>query len=116
MAATAEPYRSPTTLDIVFALACAAMMLSTIWMFAADYRRDYKNTQRKFRDVEATLAEREMLDKLPDPAVVADLRKEVTAAKKRLAKAKDKVADEERRLTAKRESADEHYRGIKADL
>ena len=116
MAATAEPYRSQKTLDIVFAASCAAMMLSTIWMFAADYRRDYKNTQRTFRDVEATLAEREMLDKLPDPALVADLRREVKAAKKRLAKAKESVADTERKLTAKRESADEHYRGIKADL
>ena len=116
MAATAEPYRSPKTLDIVFAVSCAAMMLATIWMFAADYRRDYKNVQRTFRDVEATLAQREMLDKLPDPALVADLRKDVTAAKKKLARAKEKVADTERKLTAKRESADEHYRGIKADL
>ena len=70
MAATAEPYRSQKTLDIVFAASCAAMMLSTIWMFVADYQRDYKDVQRKFRDVEATLAERDMLDKLPDPEVV----------------------------------------------
>ena len=64
MAATAEPFRNQKTLDIVFGASCAAMMLSTIWMFVADYQRDYKNVQRTFRDVEATLAEREMLDKL----------------------------------------------------
>ncbi|MFO0927654.1 MAG: hypothetical protein U0736_11545 [Gemmataceae bacterium] len=115
MAATDKPYRNPRTLDIVFAVSCAAMLLTTVWMLVQDYHRDFKAVQRTFRDVEATLAEREMIDKLPDPEVVTERRKALTRARRRLEKAKAEVAPVERTLIARREKADDHFRSIKAD-
>lgn len=115
MAATDQLYRSQKTMDLVFGVSCAAMLLTTLWMFAQDYYRPFKNVQRKFRDVEATLAEREMVDKLPDPDLVKEKNKAVRIARENLDAAKASVADVERKLRADREKADEQYRGIKAD-
>ena len=55
MAATDQHYRNQKTLDIVFAVSCVLMLISTIWMLVQDYNREYKAIQREFRDVEATL-------------------------------------------------------------
>ncbi len=163
MAATDQHYRSQRTLDIVFGVSCAAMLLSTIWMLVQDFNREFKAVQRKFRDVEATLAERDAVDKLPDPDAAEDARKALLRARRKVevggARAaldqeaaetgdpkrgfeatfetwRDQNADQaarldaqkrldrahaaflanERRLKALRESADDTYRGIKADF
>ncbi|MGL4552803.1 MAG: c-type cytochrome, partial [Gemmataceae bacterium] len=70
MAASDQHYRSQKTLDLVFGVSCALMLLSTLWMLVQDFSRDFKGVQRQFRDVESTLAERDMVDKLPDAAKV----------------------------------------------
>jgi mono/diheme cytochrome c family protein len=116
MAASDKPFRNQYILDIVFGASCGLMLLTTAWMFWQDYSRDFKNVQRTFRDVEATLAERDAVDRLPNPETVGQARADLKAARKLLAKRQDQVAKIQRELTARREQADDKYRGIKADL
>jgi mono/diheme cytochrome c family protein len=84
MAATDQHYRSQKTLDLVFGLSCGALLLTTVWMLVADYNREFKAVQRQFRDVEATLAEREAVDKLPDTDAIEDARKALLRARRQL--------------------------------
>jgi cytochrome c2 len=65
MAASDQTYRSQKMLDVVFAVSGILMLLSLVWMFAADYFREFKTEQRRFRDVEAAMAERDLLHALP---------------------------------------------------
>ncbi len=116
MAATDQPYRSQKTLDIVFGVSCAALLLSTLWMFWQDYSREYKRAQATFRDVEAGLAERDMVDKLPDPNVVAERREALREARRKLEQKQAALASVDLELKAKREKADLVYRDKKADF
>ncbi|HTU27728.1 MAG TPA: c-type cytochrome, partial [Pirellulales bacterium] len=52
MPATEEIWRNPKRMHVVFAISSLLMLLTTLWMFAADHRREWKAFQRKFRDVE----------------------------------------------------------------
>src|SRR5262245_556002 len=115
MAATDKPYRSQRALDIVFGVSCVLMLLTTLWMFAQDYNRDFKAVQRTFRDVEAAVAERDMVDKLPAPGEVAQKRDALRSAREELEQKKKELAPIERDLLAQRELTDEAYRTIKAD-
>src|SRR5437899_965917 len=74
MAATDQPYRSQKALDVVFGVSCGLMLVTTVWMFVQDFNRSFKTAQRTFRDVEATVAERELVDKLPDPELLRQRR------------------------------------------
>src|SRR5689334_3996157 len=113
MAATDQKYRNPKTLDLVFGVSCVLMLLTALWMFAQDYNREYKTVQRDFRDVEETLNEHMMLEKLPSKEAVADKQRALNRARARLEKAKDKVRDDELRLMAQRDTQDNAYRSIK---
>src|SRR5262249_5259076 len=77
--------------------------------------RDFKAVQRTFRDVEAAVAERDMVDKLPDPAEVAQKREALRAARAELEQKKAELKPVERELLARREVTDESYRSVKAD-
>jgi mono/diheme cytochrome c family protein len=116
MAATDQTYRSQKTLDIVFALSCILMLLSTLWMFWQDYDRQYKHVQREFRDVEEAMNEYQMLGQLPKKEDVEKARDKVANAKKEYDKKHDEVRAKERELMAKHDLADNLYRGIKADF
>ncbi len=116
MAASDKPFRNQYILDIVFGASCGLMLLTTLWMFWADYNRDFKTVQRTFRDVESTLAERDAVDRLPNPETVRDKRVALRDARRELKARQKEVAKVQRELTARREQADEKYRGIKADL
>ncbi len=116
MAATDKPYRDQRVMDIVFAVSCVAMLLSCIWMFADDYYREYKPIQRKFRDVETALSERQMINDLPDPQLVEVREKAVVAARQALADKKKDVAPAEQEYLVKRDNNDTRYKKIKADL
>src|SRR5262249_58962289 len=94
---------------------CALMLLTTVWMFAQDYGRDFKAVQRTFRDVEAAVAERDMVDKLPDPAEVAQKREALRAARAELEQKKAELKPVERELLARREVTDAPYRSVKRD-
>src|SRR5262245_5420016 len=92
------------------------MLLTTVWMFWQDYAREYKSVQRTFRDVEATIAEREMIDKMPDPSLVREKREELRAARLDLDGKQRELAPEESKLKAKRETLDASYRTVKANF
>src|SRR4051794_22194879 len=115
MAATDQTYRNQRILDVVFAASCVLLLLSTLWMFAQDYNREFKDVQRTFRDVEAARTERLMLEALPEPGLVRKRHEAVVEARQALARARESVAPEERRLTALRDQQDNAYREIKAD-
>ena len=66
MAATDKPYRDQKALDVVFAVSCALMLLTVVWMFADDYNRPFKRYQRDFRDVEEEVSKRTMLAGAPN--------------------------------------------------
>src|SRR5205823_10586864 len=66
MAATDQNYRNQKGLDIVFGVSCVLMLVGVVWMFWQDYSREFKVEQRDFRDVEAAVAERQMLQLVPD--------------------------------------------------
>src|SRR4051812_18574568 len=109
MAATDQHYRNQRTLDIVFAVSCIAMLLSTIWMFWDDYSKQWKKEQRVFRDVEEAVNERIMLARLPDPDEVSKKRDAVKAAREALDKGRKAVADEASKLQARRDIQDARY-------
>jgi mono/diheme cytochrome c family protein len=116
MAATDQHYRNQKTLDIVFAVSCVLMLVTTIWMFVQDYNREFKKVQRDFRDVEAIANERQMLDRLPNAEKVEEKLKTVDDARKAYKDAQDKLAQAARNLQAKRDKQDDRTRTLKADF
>ena len=116
MAATDQHYRNQKTLDIVFAVSCVLMLISTIWMFVQDYNREFKQVQRDFRDVEAAVNDRMMLARLPDVAEVKARREKVEAARKELADTQENVAQLAREIQVRRDRQDAKTRSLKADF
>jgi cytochrome c2 len=53
MPATEQTWRNPSLMHIVFGVSGLALLGATIWMFAADHDREWKDYQRTFQDVEA---------------------------------------------------------------
>src|SRR6266851_848277 len=116
MAATDQTYRNQKTLDIVFAVSCVLMLISIIWMFAQDYNREFKQVQRKFRDVDEALTERQLLEKLPDIQRVqeaADDREEKAA---KLQQIKDENRRATRKLLTEKAQQEADYQSTKADF
>lgn len=52
MPATEQTWRDSKLLHVVFGISSLAMLLTTIWVLAADHNREFKRWKRKFRDVE----------------------------------------------------------------
>lgn len=73
MAASDGFYRDQKALNVVFAASCVVMLVSIVWMFAEDYNRPFKKDQRVFRDVEAEVNKRIVLDLAPDDAARAKI-------------------------------------------
>ncbi|MFL5242765.1 MAG: c-type cytochrome [Gemmataceae bacterium] len=119
MAASDQHYRSQRILDIVFAVSCVLMLVSILWMMYDDYTREFKTVQRKFRDVETGLAERQMLTSLPDDSKIQEIeelnqkiketRSELENSKKKIQKQLDALMSEKGQLVVKQ-------LGVKADL
>src|SRR5205085_3801532 len=83
MAATDKSYRNQYALDVVFAVSSILMLVSIIWMFVQDYNREWKDEQRRFRDVESAMAQRAALNLLPSQDEVARAEEEITSARKK---------------------------------
>src|SRR4051794_21047486 len=64
MPASEETYRSQPRLHLVFALSSVAMMLSIVWMIAADHFRPWKDFQRDFQEIERRKLEAQEREKL----------------------------------------------------
>src|SRR5437660_12579277 len=108
MAATDKTYRDQYSLDVVFAITSILMLVSSVWRFVDDYNREFKTEQRRFRDVEAALAQRQALDQMPSFAEFeaaqsmveqartfrspAKLKKRTEELEEELAKAKEEKA------------------------
>ena len=52
MPATEQTWRNSKLLHLVFGITSLAMLVTTLWMLAADHLREWKDVQRKFRDIE----------------------------------------------------------------
>ncbi len=57
MPANEQTWRDSKLLHLVFGISGLAMLVTTVWMLAADHRREWKDYMRKFRDVETWMAD-----------------------------------------------------------
>src|SRR3954466_3242033 len=64
MPATEETYYSQPRMHLVFALSSVGMMLSILWMIAADHLRPWKEFQRDFQKIERRKLEAQEREKL----------------------------------------------------
>jgi mono/diheme cytochrome c family protein len=115
MAATDQFYRSQRTLDIVFAVSCVLMLVSVVWMFAADYNREFKHVQREFRDVDDALTERAMLTKMPNSEAVEAAQNGVNQAQAQLQAVKDSLGRQMAPLQTAKAKQEAAAQGVKAD-
>src|ERR1700674_1516716 len=90
-------------LNVVFAASSLFLFLSVIWMVWDDYDRDWKNTQRRFEDlqVQVTQAQLQQASRGVDRAKMQQPEPERQAAQKNVA-ANQKTVDE---LQAKQKEA-----------
>src|SRR5215467_13692379 len=87
-------------LNIVFAASSIFLLLSTVWMVWDDYDRDWKNTQRRFADLQfkVTAAQyRAARDKV-DKAKMAQLQAQLKAAEQNAKANQSKVDDLKKKL------------------
>ena len=124
MPASEETYRSQPNLHLVFALTSVGMMLSMVWMIAADHLRPWKEFQREFQQVERSklgavekekLAELEArhktaLDALDAQIRAAELQGDENASEVR------KIEAELKGLEGKKVKYDTEKRFMKAEL
>ena len=57
MPATEKTWRSQTLLHAVFGATGLVLLLSTLWMFAKDHDRPWKNYQKKARDIDVQMTD-----------------------------------------------------------
>lgn len=86
MPATESTWRDQKLLHIVFGVSALAMLIGTIWMFAADHRREWKTYQSKFRSIEAWSAQARL-----SQAETEQYEQEVAEAHAALEKAQQEV-------------------------
>jgi mono/diheme cytochrome c family protein len=118
MAATDQNYRSQKGLDIVFGVSCVLMLLGVVWMFWQDYGREFKVEQRDFRDVETAIAERQMLNLVPDQKQMEEIE-EAEKYLRMAREARDEKAEQlskslKKALTVRTKAAAD-AQGVKAD-
>src|SRR5262245_45714777 len=80
-------------LNVVFAASSLFLFLSTVWMVWDDYDRDWKNTQRRFVDLEiqVTQASLERAQKGVDANKAGQLQSALAAAQKNVEANRQKV-------------------------
>ena len=72
-------------LNVVFAASSIFLFLSVVWMVWDDYDREWKNTQRRFTqlDMEVTRAQLAAAEKGVNPAKLKTLRSEEPSSRER---------------------------------
>src|SRR5262245_49495825 len=93
MAASDQHYRPQHALDIIFGVSCLVMLLTIVGMFTQDYFREFKVEQRQFRDIEAALAQRAVIDQV---AVLEKKLSDLTTTEKAVADTRKAVEDAKR--------------------
>ncbi|MEZ4272368.1 MAG: hypothetical protein R3C68_13375 [Myxococcota bacterium] len=81
-----EAYHIPT-LNVWFALSGLCLLITSVWMVWADYNRDWKQTQRDFRNLE-----RLSLQNAKDSAEKAIKADKLKAAQQKVAQAEQGLA------------------------
>src|SRR5258706_13477683 len=87
-------------LNVVFAASSIFLLLSVVWMVWDDFDRDWKNTQRRFADLEyqVTRASREQAARAVDKNKLAQLAAARQAAEKNVAANRQKVDELQAKL------------------
>src|SRR5205085_1038214 len=87
-------------LNVVFAASSVFLLLSVVWMVWDDYDRDWKNTQRRFAQLEfqVTQAQLQSASRAVDKNKIAQLRAQEAAAQKNVAANRQKVDDLQAKL------------------
>lgn len=119
MAATDQTYRNQYRLDLVFGISCVLMLIGTVWMFAQDYFREFKQVQREFRDVEEGVAQQTLVSLAPtsyEMKAIEDAQAAVARNREILAQVKAKLAGRYNELLALKVKSEDKQRFIKADL
>jgi cbb3-type cytochrome oxidase cytochrome c subunit len=96
------------------------MLLTIVGMFMQDFFREFKVEQRHFRDVEAAMAERQVIEQVPvlerKLNDLAEAEKTATAARQKVEEAKKDPEGKVRKAQADKEIADSRYRAAKAQF
>src|SRR5215472_5917166 len=82
-------------LNVVFAASSIFLFLSVVWMVWDDYDREWKNTQRRFSQLEyqVTQAQLQQASRAVDKNKLAQLRSQGQAAQKNVVANQKKVDD-----------------------
>src|SRR5580698_5527087 len=86
MPATEQTWRDSKKMHVIFGISSVLMLLTTIWMLAADHHREWKHYQQTFRDVESRSIEYRIQQQDNE-----QFAKELAARKERLAAAQREV-------------------------
>src|SRR5580658_1792798 len=90
MPATEQTWRNSKLLHLVFGISSLAMLVTTLWMLAADHLREWKDVQRKFRDIETWTAQSRI-----DEQKTNQFGEETTKLDNKLAEARSQVPSRE---------------------
>jgi mono/diheme cytochrome c family protein len=87
-------------LNVVFAASSLFLFLSVIWMVWDDYDRDWKNTQRRFAQLQydVTRAQFQQASRAVDKGKLQQLQQQLAAAQKNVAANQAKVDDLQKKL------------------
>src|ERR1041385_5437251 len=90
MPATEQTWRDSKLMHLVFGISSLAMLATTIWMLAADHRREWKDYQRKFQQVEVWTTQARISQQESDA-----FHRELAAFKEELDAARNEVPDQQ---------------------
>ncbi|HKF66088.1 MAG TPA: c-type cytochrome, partial [Vicinamibacterales bacterium] len=87
-------------LNVVFAAASIFLLLSTVWMVWDDYDRDWKNTQRRFAQLQTDVARADLqkAQRSLDRNKLGQLQAQLTAAEKNATANKGKIDEIQKKL------------------
>jgi cbb3-type cytochrome oxidase cytochrome c subunit len=87
-------------LNVVFAAASLFLFLSVVWMVWDDYDRDWKNTQRRFAQLQydVTRAQYQQASRAVDKGKLQQLQQQLAAAEKNVSSNKAKVDELQKQL------------------
>ncbi len=86
MPATEQTWRDSKLMHLVFGITSILMLVCTIWMLAADHRREWKVYQRKFQGIEAWTAQARL-----NQQASAQYENDVREAEEKLAETREQV-------------------------